>query len=153
MSFNFPLQLKLMVDKQGALPEQIHAEKSFVTICTLSAPHCFISNAHLMLICAHFCAPQPCWFAQHNCISVGNLLNLYVCTLFTRGKKTQGEKLLSNGTFTKEQSQCGKIEGWRAITSCLCHLPQPSPLQHSLWQENTPPPGLHHKACQRFSQR
>lgn len=37
-----------------------------------------------MLICAHFCPPQPCWSAQHNCISVGCLLNLDVCTLFTR---------------------------------------------------------------------
>lgn len=34
-----------------------------------------------------------------------------------------------------------------------CHLPPPLPLLNSLWQENTQPPGLHHKACLSFSQR
>lgn len=65
----------------GSLPDKIHAQESLLTIRTVSAPHCLISNAHLMLICAHLCPPQPCWFAQHHCICVGDLLNLYVGTL------------------------------------------------------------------------
>lgn len=65
----------------GSLPDKIHAQESLLTIRTVSAPHCLISNAHLMLICAHLCPPQPCWFAQHHRICVGDLLNLYVGTL------------------------------------------------------------------------
>lgn len=69
---------------RGDLPDKIHAKKSLITISTLSAPHCLISNTHLMLVCAHLCPPQPSWFAQHYSVSVGNLLNLYVCTLFQK---------------------------------------------------------------------
>lgn len=72
------------------LPDKIHAEKSLVPISTLSAPHRFIPNTHLMLIGTHLCPPQPGWFAQHDCISVWDLLDLYVCTLLTGGPRHRG---------------------------------------------------------------
>lgn len=81
--------LKLIQIK--ALPHKIHPKKSFITIGTFSAPHCFISNAHLMLVCTHLCPPQPRWFTHYDCMSVANLLDLNVCTLFTTRKSAMSD--------------------------------------------------------------
>lgn len=71
----------------GDLPDKIHTEQRLLTISVFSAPNCFIANTHLVLIGSHLCPPQPGWSAQYNRMSVGSLLNLYVCTLCTRARK------------------------------------------------------------------
>lgn len=76
----------MMLIQIRALPYKIHPKKSFITIGTFSAPHCFISNAHLMLVCTHLCPPKPRRFTQYDCMSVANLLDLNVGTLFRTRK-------------------------------------------------------------------
>lgn len=120
-----------------ALPHKIHPKKSFFTIGTFSAPHCFISNAHLMLVCTHLCPPKPGWFTEDDCMSVANLLDLNVCALFRRRKGALSDLL---------PKSFGKL-GSNSV------LPQVSLLHYNLWQENKPPPGLHHKTCQSFYQK
>lgn len=89
-------KIVLMLVQIRALPHKIHPKKSFITIGTFSAPHCFISNAHLMLVCTHLCPPKPCWFTQHDCMSVAHLLNLNVCTLFRTRKGAMCYRLKSD---------------------------------------------------------
>lgn len=79
--------------KQLHVPDQIHAQQSLVFISALSAPHRLIPNAHLMLICSHLGPPQPGRSAQHHCISVGDLLDLYVRTLVHK-REQDTQKLL-----------------------------------------------------------
>lgn len=85
--------------KELLLPHKIHAKKSFITICTLSAPHRFVSNAHLMLICTHLCPPQPRRSAQYYCIRVGNLLDLNVCALVIMGTGRYRSRRLVKGAL------------------------------------------------------
>lgn len=134
------------------LPDKIHAQESLIPISTLSAPHRFIPNTHLMLIGTHLCPPQPGRLAQHDCISVLDLLYLYVCALLTGGPRHRGVGW-GQSVNGYPGSSAGEIEGCRAVTCCLCHLPPPSLLHSSLWQESTPPLVLHHRACQSFSQK
>lgn len=88
----------------------------------------------------------------HKCGQPAQSLCMYTC----KDKQDTGAKAVNGYLMAcspQSTDTVREIEGWRAITSCLCHLPQPSPLHRSLWRENTPPPGLHHKACQSFFQR
>lgn len=91
-----------------------------------------------MLICTHLCPPEPCWFTQYNRLSVAYLLDLNVGTL-PRRKKVP---LVSN--YLKV------LVNWTLVQTVL---PQASLLHYNLWQENKPPPGLHHKACQSSFQK
>lgn len=64
-----------------------------------------------MLIRAHLCSPQPRWFAQYYCVGVGDLLNLYICALFTKGTHN-GKRYywLSASPLSEEQSHCGGLK-------------------------------------------
>lgn len=95
-------------------------------------------------------ARPVCSTPPHMCEQPARSLCMY--TVDKRNKR-QGQKLLMVIEWHIHRGALWEIEGWRAITSCLCHLPPPSPLHYSPWQENTPPPGLHHRACQSSSQK
>lgn len=91
-----------------------------------------------MLICTHLCPPKPRWFTQYNRMSVAYLLDLNVGTLLRRKKGAISGLLLL------------VLVNWRLVQTLL---PQASLLHYNLWQENKPPPGLHHKACQSSFQK
>lgn len=81
-----------------------------------------------------------CSIQLHECGQPAQSLCMYTV------HKRQGQKqlMVNQWYFLCGAFTMWEIGGWRTITSCLCHLPQLSPLHHSLWPENTPPPGLHH---------
>lgn len=72
-----------------ASPHQIHSKEGLLSVSALPAPHCFVSNAHLVLVRSHLGPPQPCRFTQHHCVSVSHLLDLNVGALCAQGHDTQ----------------------------------------------------------------
>lgn len=84
-----------LTQNPGASPHQIHSKEGLLSISALSAPHCFVSNAHLMLVRSHLGPPQPCRFTQHYCVSVSHLLDLNVGALCTHKTTTHSVELLT----------------------------------------------------------
>lgn len=98
-----------IVFTSGASPHQVHSKEGLLSIRALSAPHCFISNAHLVLVRSHLGPPQPRRFTQHNCVSVSHLLDLNVGALCTHTTTTHSAEFLTVQFGLRGSCQCTSL--------------------------------------------